>query len=59
MTSISNRTGGLRGSTKYFVNLPSAPNVLSDVKKRYDSVLGDHWHLVEKGTETYKAGGVL
>jgi hypothetical protein len=59
MTSISNRTGGLNGSTKYFVNLPSAPNALSDVKKRYDSVLGDHWSLVLKGAETYKAGGVL
>lgn len=59
MTSISNRTGGLSGSTRYFVNLASAPNALADVKKRYDDVLGDHWHLVEKGAETYKAGGVL
>lgn len=59
MTSISNRTGGLRGSTRYFVDLPSAPNALSDVKKRYDSVLGDHWSLILKGAETYKAGGVL
>ena len=59
MTSLSNRTGGLAGSTRYFVNLASAPNVLADVKKRYDAVLGDHWALVEKGAETCKAGGVL
>ena len=59
VTSISNRTGGLTGSTRYFINEPSAPNVLADVKARYDSVLGDHWSLVMKGAETYKAGGVL
>ena len=59
MASISNRTGGLRGSTRHFENLASSPDTLSVVKARYDSVLGDHWHLIEVGARLYKEGGVF
>lgn len=57
MTSISNRTGGLNGSTMHFLNIHAAPRTIESVKDRYDAVLSDHWHLVLEGVKTYKAGG--
>lgn len=50
IVSISNRTGGLNGSTTYF--LQHQPVDLAAVKKRYMAVLGDHWSLVERGANT-------
>ncbi|WP_416898090.1 MAG: hypothetical protein ACMVY4_22060 [Minwuia sp.] len=60
MTSISNRTGGLRGSTNYFVGAATPPRTLDAVRTRYNKVLPPHdWHLIELGAGTYRDGGVI
>ncbi len=54
MTSISNRTGGLGGSTNHFLQIH--PKSLQTVRDRYESILGDHWFLVEIGGRLFRDG---
>lgn len=68
ITSMANRLGNLgsqnasgswSGTTGYFLNPRNAPMALTDVKARYDIVLGDHWGLVQIGGSLYRSSGQL
>jgi len=54
VASISNRTGGLTQSTAYFLGASNRVDSFSDVKTRYDAVLGDHWNLVLLGGQRFE-----